>query len=70
MNQYLYDDDALMAVFDEEQKLMQMKTLFSRYDEYSLYIGLDREKNKPLNKEYYAKLYMRADTKKTDINIL
>ena len=47
-----------------------MKTLFSRYDEYSLYIGLDREKNKPLNKEYYAKLYMRADTKKTDINIL
>ena len=67
MNQYLYDDDALMAVFDEEQKPKQMKTLFSRYDEYSLYIGLDREKNKPLNKEYYAKLYMRADTKKTDI---
>jgi len=32
MNQYLYDDDALMAVFDEEQKPKQMKTLFSRYD--------------------------------------
>jgi len=67
MNQYLYDDDSFIAVFDEEQKPKQMKTLFSRYDEYSLYIGLDRERNKPLNKDYYAKLYMRADTKKTDI---
>ena len=67
MNQYLYDDDSFIAVFDEEQKPKQMKTLFSRYDEYSLYIGLDRERNKPLNKDYYAKIYMRADTKKTDI---
>ena len=67
MNQYLYDDDALMAVFDEEQKPKQMKTLFSRYDEYSLYIGLDRENNKPLSITDYAKVYIRADTKKTDI---
>ena len=42
MNQYLYDDDALLAVFDEEQKPKQMKTLFSRYEEYSLYLALDR----------------------------
>ena len=67
MNQYLYDDDMLFAVFDEHQKPKQMETLFSRYDEYSLYIGLEREKTKPLNAEFYAKLYMRADTKKTDI---
>jgi len=67
MNQYLYDDDALLAVFDEEQKPKQMKTLFSRYEEYSLYLGLDREKTKPLSVIDYAKVYIRADTKKTDI---
>lgn len=67
MNQYLYDDDELITVFDEEQKPKQMETLFSRYDEYSLYLGLDRENNKPLSVKDYAKIYIRADTKKTDI---
>ena len=67
MNQYLYDDDELLAVFNEEQKPKQMKTLFSRYEEYSLYIGLEREKTYPSNYQYYAKIYIRADTKKTDI---
>ena len=67
MNQYLYDDDKIIAVFDEEQKPKQIKTLFSRYEEYSLYLGLDREKTKPLNTYDYAKIYLRADTKKTDI---
>ena len=67
MNQYLYDDDELITVFDEEQKPKQMETLFSRYDEYSLYLGLDRENNKPLSVTDYAKIYIRADTKKTDI---
>ena len=67
MNQYLYDDDALIKVFDEEQKPKQMETLFSRYDEYSLYMGLDRENQNPLSIKDYAKLYIRADTKKTDI---
>ena len=68
MNQYLYDDDELITVFDEEQKPKQTKTLFSRYEEYSLYLGLDRENNKPLiSVEDYAKMYLRADTKKTEI---
>ena len=67
MNQYLYDDDKIIAVFDEEQKPKQIKTLFSRYEEYSLYLGLDQEKTKPLNTYDYAKIYVRADTKKTDI---
>ena len=67
MNQYLYDDDMIIQVFDEEQKPRQMKTLFSRYEEYSLYLGLDREKTKPLNTYDYAKIYVRADTKKTEI---
>ena len=68
MNQYLYDDDELITVFDDEQKPKQTKTLFSRYEEYSLYLGLDRENNKPLiSVEDYAKMYLRADTKKTEI---
>ena len=67
MNQYLYDDDELITVFDEEQTPKQMKTLFSRYEEYSLYLGLKREENQPLYIKEYAKMYIRADTKKTDI---
>lgn len=67
MNQYLYDDDMIIQVFDEEQKPKQIKTLFSRYEEYSLYIGLDRETTKPSLYTDYAKIYVRADTKKTEI---
>ena len=67
MNQYLYDDDDILAIFDEEKKPDQIKTLFSRYEEYSIYSGLEREKTKPLNPNDYAKIYIRADTKKTEI---
>ena len=67
MNQYLYDDDEMLAIFDEEKKPDQIKTLFSRYEEYSIYSGLEREKTNPLNPNDYAKLYIRADTKKTEI---
>ena len=67
MNQYLFDDDMIIQVFDEEQKPKKMETLFSRYEEYSLYLGLEREKTKPLNEKNYAKIYIRADTKKTEI---
>ena len=67
MNQYLYDDDMIIQVFDEEQKPKQIETLFSRYEEYSLYEGLSRESNEPLYIKEYAKIYVRADTKKTEI---
>ena len=67
MNQYLYNDDTLITVFDEEQKPKQMETLFSRYEEYALYLGLDRETTKPTDLEDYAKIYIRADTKQTEI---
>ena len=67
MNQYLYDDDEILAIFDEKKKPDQIKTLFSRYEEYSIYSGLEREKTKPLNPNDYAKIYIRADTKKTEI---
>ena len=66
MNQYLYDDDNLFWVFTEEEP-DQLKTLFSRYEEYSLYLGFNRSITNPPNRDKYAKIYMRADTKKTDI---
>ena len=35
MNQYLYDDDDMLGVFNEKEEPRQIKTLFSRYEEYS-----------------------------------
>ena len=67
MNQYLYDDDSIIAVFNSEKKPEQTETLFSRYEEYSIYIGLNREITRPADYKNYAKIYMRADLKKTEI---
>ena len=67
MNQYLFDDDDLFWVFIEnEEEPRDQKTLFSRYEEYSLFQGLERQKNSTdyLN---FVKLYIRADTKKTEV---
>jgi len=63
MNQYLFDDDFMFAVFSGDEKPKQIETLFSRYEEYALYVGLDFNPN---NIEY-AKVFIRADTKKTTI---
>ena len=63
MNQYLYDDDSLIAVFEEEGEPNQIETLFSRYEEYALFKGSKFDEN---NTEY-AKIFLRADTKKTII---
>ena len=63
MNQYLFDDDFMFAVFSGDEKPKQIETLFSRYEEYALYMGLDYNPN---NLEY-AKVFIRADTKKTII---
>ena len=41
MNQYLYDDDYLMWVFGDDADA-KIKTLYSRYEEYSLYQGIER----------------------------
>ena len=63
MNQYLYDDDLMFGVFSGDEKPKQVETLFSRYEEYALYVGLNFN---PDNDEY-AKVFLRADTKKTSI---
>ena len=45
MNQYLYNDNYLMSVFTEGEEECTKKTLFSRYEEYSLFQGLTRQRN-------------------------
>ena len=66
MNQYLYDDDYLIWVFGDDAEAKSIKTLFSRYEEYSLFQGIPRTSN---SSDYmnYAKVYIRADTKRTDV---
>ena len=66
MNQYLVNDDNLFGLFYDLDN-STITTLHSRYEEYSLYLGLNRSKTHPPDYVNYAKLYMRADTKKTDI---
>ena len=63
MNQYLYNDDSMIAVFGDNDKPNQIETLFSRYEEYALYMGLEFNES---NTEY-AKIFIRADTKRTII---
>ena len=67
MNQYLTDDDYYFGVIQNYDNKVLAKTLFSWYEEYYLYLGLDRKNTKPLNTYDYAKIYVRADNKKTDI---
>ena len=66
MNQYLFDDNYLIWNFGDDDK-PTMKTLFSRYEEYALYQGMSRHILKPPDYLNYAKIYIRADTRRTDI---
>ena len=66
-NQYFTNDDYLMFVFGDEDDKAEKKTLYSRYEEYYLEMGYNRTDTKPTNYENYARLYLRADLKKTII---
>ena len=65
MNHYFYDDNYLFFIYDEKDPMKQL--LFSRTEDFFLYKGLDRGIKKPNDYELYAKFYIRADTKKTEI---
>ena len=66
MNQYFSNDDYLMFVFGDDDE-GEIKPLYSRYEEYSLYKGFNRTSNKVDNYDKYAKVFIRADLKKTII---
>ena len=65
MNQYFDNDNYLIYKFNERDPII--RTLFSRYEEYSLYKGLDRGTLLPNNYKNYAEFIIRADTKKVII---
>ena len=67
MNQYFSNDDYLMFVFGDEDPT-EVKPLYSRYEEYALYKGMNRFQSDVFEYEYYSKIYIRADLKKTIIN--
>ena len=67
MNQYFYNDNYILFVFEGKGK-GEIKPLYSRYEDYSMYKGLERINNKIDNYEKYAKIFIRADIKKTIIN--
>ena len=68
MNQYFTDDDYLLFVFGDDDENMQKKALYSRYEEYYLYMGFNRNETRPNNNYMnYVRLYIRADLKKTII---
>jgi len=66
MNQYLFDDNYLFWVFGDDTEARSKKTLYSKYEEYSLFQGLNRNTN---SSDYlnYAKVFIKADTKKTEV---
>ena len=65
MNQYFDDDDYLVFVYD--RKDINKQILFSRTEDITFYKGKDRGITKPVDYECYAKFYIRADIKRTEI---
>ena len=65
MNQYFQNDNYLFFNFAEDSPVI--RTIFSREEQYSLYKGLNRYTTKPSDYKNYAKIFVRADTKKIEI---
>ena len=67
MNQHLYDDNYLIFTFnDDNTEEDQISSLYSRYEEYALYQGLNRT-NSSSDYLNWVKIFFRADTRKTDV---
>jgi hypothetical protein len=67
MNQHLFDEDSLFVFFDNKKDVEnRLSSLYSRYEEYSLYQGLNRT-NTSSDYLNWVKLFFRADTRKTDV---
>ncbi len=66
LNQYFSNDDYLLFVFGDDET-PSVKPLFSRYEEYSIWKGLNRSEIELLPDDYtgYARVYIRSDLKKT-----
>ena len=66
MNQEFTNDNYLLFIIGDDET-PETKILYSRYEEYILWKGLNRAENKPDYYNYFSKVYIRADLKKTVI---
>ena len=57
MNQYLVNNDGIFGLL-KEFKNASITSLFSRYEEYFLFLGLNRSTTKPPDYLNYAKIYL------------
>jgi hypothetical protein len=65
MNKYFSDDNYLIYFSDSEN--VTTKVSFSRYEEYNLYKGDNIYGRKIKDYMHYARMYIRAETRKTEI---
>ena len=63
VNQYLTNDDDLLGFIDDADNSI-ITSLYSRYEEYSLYLGLNRSITKPPDYDKYAKIILEQILKK------
>ena len=61
MKHYLFNDDYLFGVFNEENSKSGIYISFSRYEKYSIY------KDNSSNDYSYARIYLKSDTRKSYI---
>ena len=66
MNQDFSNDNFLMFVIGDGDT-PETKPLYSRYEEYALYKGLNRSSTQLYEYNHYSKMYIRADIKKVII---
>ena len=66
MNQEFTNDNYLLFIIGDDET-PEKKTLYSRYEEYILWKGFNRTITKPDYYNYFTKVYIRADLKKTVI---
>ena len=66
MNQEFTNDNYLLFIIGDDES-RETKILYSRYEEYTLWKGTNRALYKPDYYNYYSKVYIRADLKKTFI---
>ena len=66
MNQHFSNDDYLLFLYNDEDSI-EVKPLYSGYEEYVLYKGMNRFEEQPFDYQYFSKLYIRVDLKRTVI---
>ena len=67
MNQYFFNDNFLIWIFNDEKDQSERKSIYSRYEEYYLYKGFNRSQTLVDDHLAYARIFMRSDLRRTEI---